>query len=48
MNEYVIVREDLKCADHLKIVIMQSKIFNIFNYTMYQSAFSPTYLLLDK
>lgn len=48
MNGYVIVREDLKCADHLKNVIMQDKIFYIFNCTMYQSAFSPTYVLLDK
>lgn len=48
MNKYIIGREDLKCADHLKNVIMQGKIFNIFNCTTYQSAFSPTYVLLDK
>ena len=48
MNEYVILRENLKCVDHLKNVIMQGKIFNIFNCIMYQSALSPTYVLLDK
>ena len=42
MHEQVIVREDLKCANHLKNIIMQGKIFETFNCTMYQSVFSPS------